>query len=80
MSCGYSKEHLKLMFRLMDLKIRSLDKSALTEFFFLNQKNRLNIVNIFLSIYFNICFGCSKESLIEMVLLITQNMFKLMDK
>ena len=31
------------------------------------------IVNIFLPISFNICFGCSKERLIEMVPLSTQN-------
>ena len=30
-------------------------------------------VNIFLSISFHICFGCSKERIIEMVLLSTHN-------
>ena len=38
-----------------------------------NKKLRRKIVSIFLPISFNICFGCSKNHLIEMVLLSTHN-------
>ena len=37
------------------------------------QKFQHKIVNIFLPINFNICFGCSKNRLIETVLLSTHN-------
>ena len=37
------------------------------------QKNEHKIVNIFLPISFNICFGCSKKRLIGTVLLSTHN-------
>ena len=39
----------------------------------LSKKKKLKIVIIFLSISLNMCFGCSKNSLIETVLLSTHN-------
>ena len=39
----------------------------------INQKFQCKVVNIFLPMIFSICFGCSIDRLIEMVLLSTHN-------
>ena len=44
------------------------------------QKNQRKIVNIFLPINFNICFGCSKEKNETVLLSTPQHMFWLRNK